>query len=433
MAKQTKKNYRNDVVYSIFVRNYSEQGTFEAVASDLDRIHDLGVDMIWLLPIHPIGKVERKGSLGSPYAIQDYRKINLEYGTLQDFRSLVALIHAHGMKCIIDVVYNHTSPDSWLARHHPEWFYHHADGSLGSKGGEWHDVIDLDYSNTDLWDYQIETLKQWAEVVDGFRCDVASLIPLDFWLRARQEVEAVHPACFWLSESVEPEFIKDLRLHGLTGLSDSEIFQAFDVCYDYDIFASFRGYLNGKNSLAAYVEKINQQEAIYPDNYIKLRYLENHDQARAKKIIPDETVLRNWTAFTYFQKGMTLLYAGQEVEDDHLPSLFDKDAVHWNSGKDLSSFLRKLYKIKKNPIFADSSYEVRAFPQDVLYAIHRSVSRQMNGLFCVDGRADGLIPVDVPDGVYHNLIDGGNIYVKERSVVCDGAPIIFESIREEYD
>jgi glycosidase len=433
MAKQTEKNYRNCVVYSIFVRNYSEQGTFDAVAGDLDRIRDLGVDVIWLLPVYPIGKVERKGSLGSPYAIQDYRKVNPEYGTLQDFRSLVEMIHTRGMKCIMDVVYNHTSPDSWLAQHHPDWFYHKVDGSLGSKGGEWHDVIDLDYSNTDLWNYQIETLMQWAEIVDGFRCDVASLIPLDFWLRAREKVEAVHPGCFWLSESVEPEFIKDLRLHGLTGLSDSEILQAFDVCYDYDIFSSFRGYLKGKNSLVAYIEKINQQEVIYPDNYIKLRYLENHDQARAKEIIPDEMALRNWTAFTYFQKGMTLLYAGQEVEDDHLPGLFDKDTVRWNSGKDLSLFMQKLYEIKKHPLFTDSCYEVRAFPQDVLYAVHRSGNRQMNGLFCVGGQTDGLIPVDVPDGVYPNLIDGENICVKGGSVACDGTPVIFESIREEIN
>ena len=190
-------------MYSIFVRNYSEEGDFSGVRKDLDRIKALGTDIVWLLPIHPIGKKERKGELGSPYAISDYRKINPEYGTIDDLKQLVTDIHARGMKCIIDVVYNHTSPDSWLAKNHPEWFYHKPDGCFGNKVGEWLDVIDLDYNNRDLWDYQIETLKMWAGIVDGFRCDVAPLIPLEFWLKAREEVAKVNPDCFWLSAHAE--------------------------------------------------------------------------------------------------------------------------------------------------------------------------------------------------------------------------------------
>ena len=115
MATCTRKEYRNQVLYSVFVRNYSEEGTFEAVRRDLDRIQSLGVDMIWLMPIHPLGEKDRMGVLGSPYAIRDYRAVNPEFGTVEDFKELVADIHSRGMKCIIDVVYNHTSPDSWLA------------------------------------------------------------------------------------------------------------------------------------------------------------------------------------------------------------------------------------------------------------------------------------------------------------------------------
>ena len=123
MALTTNKAYRNQVIYSVFVRNHTPEGTFEALRKDLPRIKELGADIVWLLPIHPIGKAERKGCLGSPYAIQDYRGINPEYGSLDDFKRLVDDIHGLGMRCIIDVVYNHTSPDSWLAEHHPEWFY----------------------------------------------------------------------------------------------------------------------------------------------------------------------------------------------------------------------------------------------------------------------------------------------------------------------
>ncbi len=127
MAYDTEKKYRNQVIYSVFLRNYSDEGTFDALRRDLKRIKSLGVDMLWLMPIHPIGIENRKGKLGSPYAISDYRSVNPEYGTLEDFRHLVDDVHSNGMKCIIDVVFNHTSPDSWLKNNHPVVFYHKTD------------------------------------------------------------------------------------------------------------------------------------------------------------------------------------------------------------------------------------------------------------------------------------------------------------------
>lgn len=253
---------RNMTIYSIFVRNHG--GTFAAVEKDIPRIRALGADVVWLLPIHPIGQKARKGTLGSPYAIADYRAVNPEYGTMEDFRHLADTVHRSGMKLMIDVVYNHTSPDSWLAQHHPEWFYHKPDGSFGNRIGEWSDIIDLDYGNPGLWDYQIETLKSWAEIVDGFRCDVAPLVPLDFWLRARREVETVRPDCLWLAESVEPEFIRDNRNRGMVSHSDGELYQAFDLCYDYDIYGDFLSYVQGKTELTDYVRALERQESIYP-------------------------------------------------------------------------------------------------------------------------------------------------------------------------
>ena len=243
MAIDTSKSLRNKIMYQIYVRNFSEGGTFNDVVPQLDRIHDLGVDIIWFGPIHPIGKKARKGDLGSPYAISDYRAVNPEYGTLEDFKNLVKEIHAHGMKCMIDVVYNHTSPDSVLVSEHPDWFYHKPDGSFGNHVGDWSDIVDLDYNNRDLWDYQIDTLKMWADIVDGFRCDVAPMIPLEFWERARAEIAGVHPDCLWLSESIEPEFLIALREMGLCALSDSEIFRAFDVSYEYDVYGDMINYV----------------------------------------------------------------------------------------------------------------------------------------------------------------------------------------------
>lgn len=423
MAVNTSESYRELVMYSVFVRNYSEEGTFEGVRKDLDRIKALGVDIIWLLPIHPVGKKARKGTLGSPYAISDYRGINPEFGTLDDFRRLVAAIHERGMKCVIDVVYNHTSPDSWLAVNHPEWFYHKPDGSFGNRIGDWSDVIDLDYGNKELWDYQIETLKMWAEIVDGFRCDVAPLVPLEFWLRARREVEEVRPGCFWLCESVEPEFITATRAQGMASLSDAELYQAFDAAYEYDIYDSFRGCLTGKNTLERYAGDICRQEYIYPENYVKLRFLENHDRPRAAFLLPDEGRLLAWTAFAYFQKGMTLIYAGQEKGVKHLPSLFDADRVQWDTGRDFSALMSRLHEIKKDPLFARSSYEVRALPGGVLMASHSSGGRRCVGIFPVSG-GSALVDAALPDGLYTDLISGDTVEVHAGMVDVDGRAVI---------
>lgn len=428
MAKSTDKSFRNQVMYSVFVRNHSPEGSFEGVRRDLDRIKALGVDIIWLMPIHPTGEKARKGALGSPYAIRDYRAVNPEYGTLEDFKALVEGIHRRGMKCVIDVVYNHTSPDSLLAEQHPEWFYRKAGGGFGNRVGDWYDVIDLCYDRQELWDYQIETLRQWAAIVDGFRCDVAPLVPLDFWLRAREAVEQVRPGCIWLAESVEPPFISMGRAGGLSVLSDGEIFQAFDVSYEYDIFQVYRDYLEGKTSLARYAEAVNAQEHIYPANYVKLRYLENHDTSRAAFVIPNEAALMNWTAFLYFQKGMTLLYAGQEVCAAHRPSLFDKDPIQWGTGKDLSGLMRTLGEIKKRPILTDSRYELRALPREILYATHSKGKEQLVGVFSLRGE-DALVRVRVPDGHYVNLIDQAPVEIHEGKLPCRGKPILFEASR----
>jgi glycosidase len=460
MADKTDKRLRNMVVYQVYVRNHTNEGTFKALEADLDRIRNLGADMIHLLPVHPIGTQNRKGSLGSPYAISDYRAINPELGTADDFTSLVNAIHKRGMKCIMDIVYNHTSPDSYLARHHPDWFYKKPGNVQGNKIGDWWDVIDLDYSNpaSGLWEYQIETLKIWARTVDGFRCDVAPLVPLEFWIRAREEVAAVRPDCIWIAESVEPSFILENRARGFVCHSDAEMFRAFDVCYDYDIFGCFKKYLEGAVPLSAYAEKINAQEYSYPDNYVKLRCLENHDQSRAAFSVPDEKALRNWTAFTYFQKGLTLIYGGQEWVNDFRPSLFDKDPVfrenrdnvrrNEKAGAGLTALMQDLYRIKKESALTDSSYTVtaaggnaagRSASGDVLIAVHRPKTQtggsctgntgtaSMAGVFSFTGWTGpvALNSAGVPDGIYTNLLDGSSFRVEAGRISLRGEPVIF--------
>lgn len=414
-------------MYSIYVRNYSEAGTFKAVEQDLDRIQKLGVDIIWFMPIHPVGEKAKKGQLGSPYAIKNYREINPEFGNMEDFKSVVNAIHEKGMKCIIDVVYNHTSPDSWLVENHPEFFYKKPDGTMGNRVGDWTDIVDLDYNNKELWDYQIETLKMWAAIVDGFRCDVAPLIPMEFWMKARKEVAEVNPDCIWLSESIEPEFITYLRSQNMVAHSDGEVYQAFDICYDYDIYKNFRDYIEGKCPLSTYAESVNRQEYIFPANYVKLRYLENHDQDRAKSFINSKEAMLNWIVFTYFQKGMTLLYCGQEVENEKRPDLFNKDTINWNTGNDLSDIMGKLYRFKKNPILTNSMYTLKAYDdKDILVGMHTSGDKKLVGVFCFkEGKAE--VEVNLTDGIYSNLLTKEQVVVTDGKVYCDGKPIIIEA------
>ncbi len=424
MAKDTNIQLRNHIIYSVYVRNHTEEGTFSGVIPDLDRIKGLGTDVVWFLPIHPIGVKGKKGSLGCPYANRDYRTTNPCYGTMEEFKTLVEEIHKRGMKCMIDVVYNHTSPDAVLVAEHPEFYYRRPDGNFGNKTADWTDVIDLDYNNRALWYYQIESLVMWAQIVDGFRCDVASFVPAEFWCEARAAVAKVNPECIWLAETVHSSHNLHHRMCGQYAATDSEMFEAFDMEYEYDIREVFDRYLGGEESLSRYVEMLNFQECIYPNNYIKLRCLENHDMPRICSYVKEEKALRNFTAFLYFLKGATLLYAGQEYENDHLPSLFEKDVFSRQTGKDLSCLLQKLGQIKKTALACDDYFWGAADDQnDVAILTRSNREKKKVGIFSLKGKCAD-VEVDLPDGTYTNLIDGEAIAVCGGMLRCEGEPII---------
>jgi glycosidase len=424
MAKQTDIRLRGDVIYSIYVRNHTPEGTFNAVLPDLDRIKALGTDIIWFMPIHPIGVKGKKGSLGCPYANRDYRTVNPEYGTMEDFRTLVDEIHKRDMKCIIDVVYNHTSPDSTLTTEHPEFFYRKSDGSMGNRVGDWTDVVDLDYGCKALWDYQIESLVMWAGIVDGFRCDVASLVPVDFWCAARKAVERVHPGCIWLAETVHSGFSQMNRKLGMYSANDYEMFSAFDMEYEYDIREVFDRYLNGECTLSNYIDMLNFQECAYPENYIKMRCLENHDQPRICSFVKDEKALENFTAFLYFLKGSTLIYAGQEYRNDHVPSLFEKDIILRTAEKDISPLLRKLYDVKKSVLSVEDYFKGTADDIHDIAILERDDNHTVKvGVFSLKGKAAD-VKVQLPDGTYTNHLNGEPVAVTGGMLRCDGDPIL---------
>lgn len=406
MAKNTNLDLRNQVIYQVYPRQYSSEGTFEALRKDLDRIVELGVSILYLLPIHPIGHVGRKGIDGCPYSISDYFGIAEELGTMEDFDRLVFDAHKKGLKVMLDIVFNHTSRDSKLTKQHPEWFYKNEDGGFANRIGEWSDVTDLTYEDLKQWSYLIENLVFWANKVDGFRCDVAPMVPLAFWKQARETVEKVSPNHIWLTESVHPHFIQYIRSLGYQAHSDGEMYQVFDIGYDYDIDDEYEGYLKGNTSLKTYLEAVEKQDFMYPNNYIKLRAFENHDKSRLRSKVLDDHRFKNLLAMSFFFKGTSMLYNGVEVMSTKHLTLFDKDPIDWSENDDITPFLKTLVELKKHPLNKNGHFKVH-FKEGgaVLSCVRDGI--KMVGLFNIEGVTLQNIPLD--KGTYLNEITQENI------------------------
>jgi glycosidase len=423
MAANTPVSSRNLVIYEVYVRNHGPNGTFADVEADLERIRSLGVDVVWFMPIHPIGQLNKKGSLGCPYSIQDYRGVNPEYGTRDDFARFIEKAHSLGLKVMIDVVFNHTAHDSVLVAEHPEYFHQDSYGRPMTTVPEWSDVIDLKHPHPGLAEYLIDSLKGWAQFgVDGFRCDVASLLPQDFWLQARAEVEKVKPGVLWLAESVHASFVAHRRENGLSGLSDSEVYAAFDLTYDYDIWPIFQQAVRGVVPVKRYLEALRFQDAIYPQNFVKMRCVENHDQLRILKLAPSRSQALAWTAFAAFNRGAFLIYAGQESAATHTPSLFDIDKVEWGA-YEFQTFLTRLAGLKKHPAQKGNLHLLGAEP-----AIQAAWVGQGKGLYGVFNTSSqyGRVEVQLPDGDYLDLLTDARVPVRGGSMELPLDALILE-------
>ena len=261
--------------------------------------------------------------------------------------------------------------------------------------------------------------------MDGFRCDVASFVPLDFWKEARAAVERVHPGFVWLAETVHRTFGLLCRRQGVYSMRDNEAFEAFDIEYEYDIREIFDAWLQGRAPLSHYLDLMNFQELVYPANYNKLRFLENHDQPRIASFIRRESDLVNYTAMLYFFKGTTLIYAGQEFENDRLPSLFEREPIDRATGKDLSTLMRRMAGLKRTALDAEDDFLARADDEHAIAVLERVGNGVRKvGVFSLRS-ACASVEIPVPDGDYVNLIDGSAVSVKNHKIFCSGRPIFF--------
>ncbi len=424
MAKDTSYGLRKEAIYQVFPRCYSKEGTLRKVIDDLDRIKDLGFTIVYFLPLHEPGILNRKGTCGSPYSIRDYYAIDPSIGTMEEFEELIQKAHLRNMKVMTDIVINHTACDSVWSKSHPEYYLLDESGNPTRKVPDWSDIIDLKYENIEVQDELIDMLKFWARKgVDAFRCDVAPLVPIEFWNRARKELKEINPNFFMLAESVEEEFIEIIREQNIDVLTDNELYEAFDICYSYDIKAFFDRAIQEDVSLKEYARIINYQTIMLPKNAMKIWFLENHDRTRIMSLLNDEDKVNSWLAFTLLLKGIGFVYAGEEVYEKNTPSLFEKSEITWQEHS-ASDLVCKCNKLKKD-MFNDEAYvNSKMIPYDDILAFRTWDNEHEYYAYFDVRNKKSKVKVDLEDGKYMNLLNDTEIEVKGHELFVDGPMMV---------
>jgi glycosidase len=340
---------RTAVIYEVNVRQYTPEGTFAALERHLPRLKSLGVDLLWLMPVQPIGKKNRKGPLGSYYSIADYTAINPEHGTAADFRHLVDAAHAQGMKVILDWVANHTAFDHEWATQHPD-YYERKNGSMmnarDNEGREtdWTDVAELDYANKAMRQAMIGEMRWWVDSmnVDGFRCDVAGGVPDEFWAEARRTLEAAEPDLFMLAEAENP------ASHA-----------AFDMTYGWELHHLLNEISKGKKRTGALNDYFARQRSAYGPDAYRMYFTSNHDENSWSGTEFERMGANHVPSYVLSataEASMPLLYTGQEVSMHKRLRFFEKDTVNWN-GPSLADFYRALFALKHSqPALANGAW-----------------------------------------------------------------------------
>ncbi|MGL5317779.1 MAG: alpha-amylase family glycosyl hydrolase [Bacteroidales bacterium] len=329
------KWWSNSTIYEVNTRQFSPKGTFAEVEKQLPRLKELGVDILWFMPVQPIGKLKRKGTLGSYYSIADYTGVNPEFGTIEDFKRLVSKAHELGMKVILDWVANHTSWDAkWI--NNPSWY---SLDSLGKKHSpyDWTDVVKLNYKNDQMKSQMIEDMKYWVKTtnIDGFRADVAHEVPTAFWEAATDSLRALKSDLFMLAESEAPDLLT----------------KSFDMCYAWEQHHIMNALAKNKiqaDSLWRFYDKIQEK---YEKDDIQMLFTSNHDENSwaGTEFERMGDAAPAFATLTYMLPGMPLIYNGQEAGFKRRLSFFEKDSIDWNASQltKYSSFYRTLNAFRK--------------------------------------------------------------------------------------
>lgn len=336
---------KNAVMYEVNVRQYSQEGTFNAVTKDLPRIKSLGVDVLWVMPIHPIGIKNRKGEMGSYYSVKDYKAVSPDYGTSADFKAFVDAAHKLGMKVIIDWVANHTAWDhEWISQH-PHWYAQNSQGEIITQY-DWTDVAKLNFENNEMREAMIDAMRYWvAEFdIDGYRCDVAFLVPLDFWETLRKQLEEIKPV-YMLAEM---EWNADI-----TKQPDTYFVNAFNAAYGWNFMGVTADFAKGTKSLKEMKSELRKNYDAFPAYMHKLLFLTNHDENSWNGTV-DEKYGKNWQqvgVMVYtLPQSLPLIYTGEEVGLNRRMKFFEKNNItkaEW-ANKSREAWYKKMTNLKHN-------------------------------------------------------------------------------------
>ncbi|MEO5783294.1 MAG: alpha-amylase family glycosyl hydrolase [Ginsengibacter sp.] len=350
-------------IYEVNVRQYTTEGTFEAFRNHLPRLKDMGIEVLWFMPITPISIRERKGSLGSYYAVQNYKEVNPEFGSLQDFVDLVKYSHDLGFKIIIDWVANHTGNDNIWIDEHPDFFCYDESNRIIHPHG-WEDVSKLNFDNLQMQAAMIDAMKFWIATsdIDGFRCDMAHLVPLGFWKKARKELEMYKMNLFLLAECEEANY-----------------HEAFDATYTWKWMHAIEEFYNRKNDLNSLFGVLQGYENSFPKDAFRTYFTGNHDENSWNGTEYEKygDAAKVFAVFSCTWNGLPMIYSGQELPNHKRLQFFDKDNLDWKDKCDLHDFYKTLFLLRKiNPALraADenvSSWKIATNNDDKVFAFKR--------------------------------------------------------------
>jgi glycosidase len=398
---------RNMVLYEINVRQFSEDGSFASVQAALPRLQDLGVNVLWFMPIYPIGEFNRKGELGSYYSIKDYKGINPEFGTIEDFRELVDTAHQMGFHVILDWVGNHSAWDNPLAEEFPEWYEKDSLGNFVSPF-DWTDVIQFDYTAMPLWDYMIGAMKYWVGDVgvDGYRCDFPGLVPEEFWYRATTELNAIKPVLM-LAEDEDHSYLLE---------------RAFDMNYAWAHHHLMNAVAEGLRRPAALDSMMQYELKRYaPDSY-RLRFMTNHDENSWNGTIDEKMgdAQKAFAAYLFTIPGVPLLYNGQEADLDKRLEFFKRDPIEWKE-TELTPFYTKLVHLRtSHPALRHGveggTYTVLKTTGKNVYAYKRI--KEKDEVLVILNLSKSPVSVALKDGetsgTYTDLFSGNEVEIAQR-------------------
>lgn len=392
---------KNATIYEANIRQHTPEGTFNALKDDLERISDMGVSILWLMPVHPIGEVNRKGGKGSYYSVKDYTAVNPEFGTKEDFKALVDEANRLDMNVIIDWVANHTAFDAVWAEDHKDWYTLDSLGNLmPPEGTDWTDVADLNYENEEMRAAMIDAMAYWVRDfgVDGFRCDVASYVPVDFWEDCTDTLRNINSEIFMLAEAEHPE------LHE----------EAFNAAYAWEWLHIINGVAKGEKTLDDIDAYRAAADTALPNDAFKMYFTTNHDENSWNGTVMERFGEKGhlaYAALTFTIDGMPLVYSGQEAGLDRALAFFEKDEIAWGDYK-YQDFYTKLLTLNRNNqalwngSFGGDFKRLSTGADDKVYAFERTIEE--SGIVTLVNLSDEKQTVKfekMPEGSYRCVFD----------------------------